>query len=158
MRNEIKENLIAIPIVAVIGTIIGIFLAGAYRVGIFVPIFFFLITALVGGAIGWIVGLPFHKGILFRTVGAYVLGLVGSYVGIYRATMNEMIRGYRDSVLAINPSLTESEWFALRSTAIPEAVPHAIQRSMFVLLIVVCWIGLYWGVKITIRKILAPSK
>ena len=153
MKVEYKESVLAFAIVAVLGVVIATFLAGAFEFGIIVPILIFLWGAVAGGIIGWIFGLPFKAGKQVRTFGAYAMGLIFSTVGIYRATMNDLIRSYRDAVLQNYPSTTETQWYSIRESAIQEVFPLAMHKVYEALVIVIGWVALYWCVKYLLRKL-----
>ena len=131
-------------VTAVLGTIVGIYLAGAYSIGIFVPILFYLLGAVIGGVIGWVVGLPFKATGKVRTAGAYTGGFVLCVVGTYRATMDRLIESVYESAIIHNPSMTNAQWAPIYEFAVQQSSPVAAQKAFEVLVIVFAWIFLYY--------------
>lgn len=131
---------------------VGVYLAGAYSFGIIVPILFFLCGALIGGVIGWVVGLPRKAAAKLWTIGFYAGGFLLSTVVTYRATMDKLVESVYHSALSQNPAMTRAEWAPLYENAVQQSSLMAWQKVIEVVFIVIVWLALYWLVKSLIRK------
>ncbi len=150
-------SLLTVVLTFLIGTFIGLYLAGATRLGIFVPIVLYLCAAVIGWPIGWLLGALFRKGKTIRRITSYVLGFAWVAVSGYLSTIDQLVMDYRDAVKIERPLITESEWLVLRESAEQQASPIAAQKAVELVVIVLGWVCLYWCIKMLIRKLSRQS-